>query len=79
MNDGVVDAQNLHPKQPIFNLSRPLNNINNQNNNNAPKSRAPYAPRRKFTPLGKPLEITLRNNLITLPEARDYEPKVKLA
>lgn len=36
------------------------------------------APRRKFTPLGEPIESALKkliqSNVITLPKARTYEP-----
>jgi len=81
VNDGVVDAKNVAPKQPIFNLSIPQNNPPQNKPRNTESRFTNFRPRRKFTPLDESLETALRklitNNLITLPSAREYEPKVK--
>lgn len=76
VNDRVVDANNLKPQQPIFNLScRAL--VSNQDNDAKSKPFFPNA-RKKFTNIGEPLQSALKtlleNKLITLPEARDFEP-----
>lgn len=56
----------------------------NNNSNNGESRPPPYqrqSNRRRFTPLGQNLESTMRefitNRLITLPETRNWEPKVK--
>lgn len=79
VNDGIVNNNNVKPKQPVFNLSNHTTTI--QQDNNKPKPTFNNLFCRKFTnigePLGSALKTLLANKLITLPEARDFEPKVK--
>lgn len=80
VNDGIIDANTVKPKQPIFNLSSHTSTTNHDNN----KPRLPFSNFcKKFTPIGEPFELALKtlpaNKLITLPEVRDFEPKVKPA
>lgn len=80
VNNGIVDANTMKSKKPIFNLSRHTSTTNQDNN----KPKIPFTNfRRKFTPIGEPFESALKtllaNKLITLPEVRDFEAMVKPA
>lgn len=79
VNDGIVDNNNMKPKQPVFNLSN--HSIIAQQNNNHQKATIKNFFRRQFTNIGEPLQSTLKmliaNKLITLLEERNFEPKVK--
>lgn len=95
MNDGVVEDKNL--KATPFNLSSgSIQNFNqttktpfNNNNNNLFNNQGTNKPRpffnsnqrKKFTPMGEPLENSLRtlvsNKLLILSNSSPYEPKFK--
>lgn len=69
INDGIVDANNLKPKQPIFNLSSHTSVVNQDNR----KPKPPFTTfHKKITPIDEPLESALKtlleNKLIALPE-----------
>ena len=88
-NDGVVDTHKLKSKKLIFNesshakISTPNTRFAHKANQESKKSKPPFifGPKIEFTPLGKPHEIVLcillTNNIITLREARSFEPQIK--
>lgn len=93
-SDGVVDAYVVNKAQQVVSLQGPVdsfvsNRAQSQGRNtpstnaNAVQSghqRPPRinTPRRNYTPLGEPIESSLKNlmqtNIITLPKLRPYEP-----
>ncbi|GLJ28438.1 hypothetical protein SUGI_0559540 [Cryptomeria japonica] len=72
VNYGVVDANTVRPKIILSRSSSTNNQVNTQGNSK---------PRRKYTPLGEPLESVFKklvaNKIITIPDNHPYEPKVK--
>ncbi|GLJ20143.1 hypothetical protein SUGI_0365630 [Cryptomeria japonica] len=71
-NDGVVDANTVRLKVIFSGSSSTNNQVNTQTTSRS---------RRKYTPLGEPLESVFKklvaNKVITIPDFPPYEPKVK--
>ncbi|GLJ07896.1 hypothetical protein SUGI_0076310 [Cryptomeria japonica] len=72
VNDGVVDANIVRPKIIFSGSSSTNNQVNTQTTSKS---------RRKYTPLGEPLESVFKklvaNKIITIPDFPPYEPIVK--